>query len=103
MKIIITSKKPVITAERGRLPKDIPVDVSPLLAQHLIEQGVAVLMETKEAMDRPTEAAGMEEPLSVSPVAQVSPQTTLSASESGVKRRGRPRKEASSLPIPASE
>lgn len=102
MKIVVINKKPVLT-QFGRLPKDLPVDVPDQLAKFLIERGDAVALETKEKMDRPTEAAGTTEPLSASPVAQVSQQTTLSASESGVKRRGRPRKEASSLPTPASE
>lgn len=92
--IVVTSKKPVITAERGRLPRDVPVDVSPLLAAHLLEQGVAVLLETKEAMNRPIEAAGTTAPSSALPAAQASPQTTLSSSEPGAKRRGRPKKEA---------
>lgn len=94
MKIVITSRKPVLTAERGRLPVGIPIDVSDLLGAHLLEQGVAVLFETKEAMDRPIEAAGKVEPLSASPVAQALPQTTLNESSNGVKRRGRPKKEA---------
>jgi hypothetical protein len=93
-KIVITSRKPVLTAERGRLPHGIPVEVSDLLAQHLIEQGVAVRMETKEAMTRPTETAGKEEPLSALPVAQASPVTTQNESESGARKRGRPRKNA---------
>lgn len=93
-KIVVTSKKPVITAERGRLPMNVPVEVSSLLAAHLLEQGVAVLLETKEAMVRPTVAAGKEEPSSVSPAAPASPETTLSSSEPGARRRGRPKKEA---------
>lgn len=94
MKIVITSRKPVLTAERGRLPHGIPVDVSDLLARHLIEQGVAVLMETKEAMTRPIEAAGTEEPSFALPVAQASQPTMPSESEPGARKRGRPRKNA---------
>jgi hypothetical protein len=91
-KIIITSKKPVLTAERGRLPKDVPVEVSDLLAKHLLAQGVAVLMETKAKMDRPIVAAGKMEPSYVLPVAPVLPMTTLTESSNGAKKRGRPRK-----------
>lgn len=90
--IVVTSKKPVLTMERGRLPMGVPVEVSDLLAKHLMEQGVAVLMETKERMDRPTEAAGLTAPSSALPVAQVCAPTTSSESEPGVRRRGRPRK-----------
>lgn len=102
MKIVVINKKPVLT-QFGRLPKDIPVDVPDQLAKFLIERGDAVALETKESMDRPTVAAGNQESLSASPVAPASQETTSSASESGVKRRGRPKKEASSLPTPASE
>ena len=93
MKIVITSNKPVLIPQ-GRLPKGIPVEVSPTLANFLIEQGVAVLFETKEVMDRPTEAAGNQEPSLPLPVAPASQETTLSESGNGEKpkRRGRPRK-----------
>ena len=99
MKIVVVTKKPVLT-QFGRLPKDIPVDVPAQLAKFLIERGDAVALETKNQMDRPTVAAGTTELLSASPAAQALPQTTLSESGSGVKRRGRPRKEASLSPTP---
>lgn len=102
-KIVVTTKKPVITAERGRLPRDIPVEVSELLARHLIERGDAVAFETKEKMDRPIVAAGMVEPSYALPVAQASTQTTSSEFEPGAKRRGRPKKEASSSPTQPTE
>ena len=89
MKIQIIGKKAVLTTEHGRLPFGMTVEVSPALANFLIERGDAVLLETKVNQDRPIQAAGVVEPLSVSPVAQVSQQTTLSESENGVKRRGR--------------
>jgi hypothetical protein len=95
-KIVVTSRKPVLTSERGRLPMGIPVDVSGELARFLIEQGVAVLMETKERMDRPTVAAGSTAPSSALPVAPALPMTTSSESEPGdstaPRKRGRPRK-----------
>jgi hypothetical protein len=102
LKIVVINKKPVLT-QFGRLPKDIPVDVPDQLAKFLIERGDAVAMETKEKMDRPTEAAGITEPLSALPVAPASLQTTLPSSELGAKRRGRPRKEASLSQTPPSE
>ena len=110
-KIVITSRKPVLTAERGRLPHGIPFEVSDLLAQHLIEQGVAVLMETKEKQDRPTAADGATAPSSASLPGRALPRETLSESDNGdsafglptpaaipempaPRKRGRPRKEA---------
>lgn len=93
-KIVITSRKPVLTAERGRLPAGIPVEVSDLLAQHLIEQGVAVRMETKEAMTRPTETAGETVQSFALPAGLPSQQTTPNESEPGARKRGRPRKNA---------
>lgn len=92
MKIIVISKKPILTAESGRLPRDIPVDVSSALAKFLIERGEAVLLETKELLDRPIKAAGTEVLSSASPVAQVSQPTMLSESERGGKKRGRQKK-----------
>jgi hypothetical protein len=92
-KIVVTSSKPVLT-HMGRLPKGVPTDVPPTLASFLVEQGVAVLYETKVSMDRPIEAAGTTELLSASPAAPLSPQTTLPTSNAGEKpkRRGRPAK-----------
>jgi hypothetical protein len=101
-KIVVTNKKPVLT-QFGRLPQNVPVDVPPQLAKFLVERGDAVYLETKEKMDRPTQAAGTEGPSSALPVAPASPMTTLSASELGAKRRGRPKKEASLSPTPLIE
>lgn len=101
MKIVITSKKPVLTAQ-GRLPAGVSVDVPDQLGIFLINEGLAVLLETKEQMDRPTQTVGMVEQSSVSPAVLVSPQTTLKESESGKKRRGRPPK-ALLLQTPPSE
>jgi hypothetical protein len=96
MKIVITAKKPVLTTY-GRLPANVPVDVADQLAKFLIERGDAVLFETKQAIDRPSEAAGKTEPSSASLAAPASQVTTPSESGSGVVKRGRgrPRKEAS--------
>jgi stringent starvation protein B len=93
MKIVITSKKPVLT-QFGRHPHGVTVDVPDQLAKFLIERGDAVCFETKEAMDRPSQAAGSTEPSSALPVAQASIEQTSSESENGEapKKRGRPKK-----------
>lgn len=89
MKIVITTKKPVIVPGGQRLPRDVPLDVSDALAKHLLEQGLALPLEVKEAQDRPTGGAGEGTQSSVPPVAQVSVKQTLPASPIG-KKRGRP-------------
>lgn len=88
MKIVITSKKPLLTASHGRLAKDAVIDLPDHLAQFFIDRNEAVRYETKVAQERPTQAAGKVEQLSALPVAQASQSQTLSASESGA-RRGR--------------
>lgn len=93
MKIVITAKKPVLVPGR-RLPVGIPVEVAEPLGLFLIKRGEAVALEVKEKLDRPYQAAGETEPSFASPVGQVSPQTTAPESETGVKKRGRPRKSA---------
>jgi hypothetical protein len=89
MKIVITTKKPVIVPGGQRLPRDVPLDVSDALAKHLLEQGLALPLEVKEAQDRPTGGAGEGTQSSVPPVAQVSIKQTLPALPTG-KKRGRP-------------
>jgi stringent starvation protein B len=76
------------------LPKDIPVDVPDQLGIFLIERGDAVTFEVKERIDRPFVDAGKAELSSAAPAAQASTSETLSTSDSGAKKRGRPRKEA---------
>ena len=90
MKIVITSKKPVLT-QFGRLPNGQTVDVPDQLGVFLIDRGDAVRFETKEAMDRPLQAAGKTEQSSALPVAQASPEQTLNVSVFGdqPKRKGR--------------
>lgn len=102
MKIVVVTKKPVLTPT-GRLPKDIPIEVKDHLGKFLIERGDAVLFEVKERLDRPFVIAGKVEPLSAAPAAQASTSETLESSEPGAKKRGRPRKEASSSQTPPSE
>lgn len=83
MKIVVTSKKPVLASGHGRLPAGIPVEVADQLGLFLIERGEAVRLETKEAMDRPLADGGEVEQSSSLPVGRVSQEETLSESESG--------------------
>lgn len=83
MKIVVTSKKPIMAVGHGRLPIGVPVDVPASLAQFFIERGEAVLLETKEAMDSPLAEDGEEAQSSSLPVGQASQEMTSSESESG--------------------
>lgn len=66
------------------------VNVPLPLAQFLIARGDAVALETKQASERPSKAAGKVEPSPSSPVAQASTEATATQSENGGKPRGRP-------------
>lgn len=57
MNIVVTSKKPVRTAECGVLPTGIPVEVTDPLGKFLIEQGLAALVETKSDQEPAPEQA----------------------------------------------
>lgn len=83
MKIVITSKKPIMAVGYGRLPAGVPVEVNDSLAKFFIERGEAVRMETKEAMDRPLAEDGEEAQSSSLPVGQASQEETSSESETG--------------------
>jgi hypothetical protein len=83
MKIVITSKKPVMASGHGRLPAGVPIDLPANLAKFFIERGEAVLLETKEAMDRPLAEGGEVEQSSSLPAAQALQEETSSGSEAG--------------------
>jgi len=89
MKIVVTTKKPVISPDGRRLPQGLPIDVADLYGKFLLAEGLAVTVEHKEAQDRPTGGAGEGTQSSVPPVAQVLTKQTLPASPTG-KKRGRP-------------
>ena len=57
MQIIITSKKPVLTANYGHLPAGIPTEVDAHTGKFLIEHGVAALVEHKTPEPAPEQAA----------------------------------------------
>lgn len=81
MKIVIKSKKPVLTARYGRLPSGMTVDVDDTTGLFLVAEGVAVPLEVKEAQDRPLPDAGMVEQSFALPAAPASPLPTLKPSK----------------------
>lgn len=91
MKVAVTTK--VIYDDRlGRLPLGSVVEMIDHKARFFLARGEVELYETKVLRESPSLAAGS--PLSALPVAQVSLPQTLKQSDDGVKKRGRPKKEA---------
>lgn len=87
MKIVITSKKPVLTDKYGRLPKDKVIDIDDSTAKFLIERKDAILYETKEGQDNTLKVEiGQVSQQSVLPVAPVLPKKTLTKSKCGAKK-----------------
>lgn len=92
MKISITARE-VLDDRYGRLKQGAVVDMPNAKALFYLKRGEAEMYDTKVVRERPLPVAG--QPLSASPAAQVSPQTTAQPSVSGEdykprKRRGRP-------------
>ena len=95
MKIVITTRKPVFDDNLGRLNEGDVVEIADRKANFYIQEGLAMCYQTKVLQDRPCLGAGVVEPLSALPVAQALPQTTVSESESGAKKKGRKPKQSS--------
>lgn len=74
-----------IRTQAGRIPVGAEIELPDALARFFLERGEAEIF-----YPRPTEASG-DKP-SALPVAQALTQTTSSESESGARKRGRPRK-----------
>lgn len=98
----VTIKAHTLLHDRlGRLRQGQTVDLPDAQAREWLRKGwvehyqTKVIHSTPATPGNPLEAAGTELPPSASPVAQASPQTTLSESESGKRKRGRPRKDQS--------
>jgi len=94
MQIVITTRKPVFDDNLGRLKEGDIVEIADRKAAFYIQEGLAQCYQTKVLQDRPYQAAGTTEQLSASPVVQASPQTTMSESVSGEKKRGRKPKQS---------
>lgn len=87
MKIVITSKKPIVDDVKGRLPKDTVVDLPDHKAMFYIERGEAVRYETKVVSQDILKTDGVEAQLSVAPLDQASPEKTSILSKLGAKKK----------------
>ena len=94
MQITITTRKPVFDDVHGRLKEGDVVEVSSQKANFYIKEGLAMCYQTKVMQDRPYQAVGATESLSASPAVQAQPQTTVSESADGAKKRGRKPKQS---------
>jgi len=94
MKISMLNKKAIFDDKLGRLTQGQVVELPDHKARFFISRGEAELYETKVIRENPYKTAGEVLQPSASPAVLVLPKQTLGASESGEKRRGRPRKEA---------
>lgn len=86
MKVHVISNKAILDDRLGRLKKGDIKEMPDHKASFYLRRGEVELYETKIVRDRPFEAVGKTEPLSASPAAQASPQTTVNESESGAKK-----------------
>lgn len=91
MKVSIL-KKAILDDKLGRLMHGQVVDLPDHKAMFYVARGDAELYETKLFRENPSATVGETKPLSASPAVLVLPEQTSSASETGVKRKGRPRK-----------
>lgn len=95
MKVAVIGKKTLLHDRLGALPPGWSGEMDERSAQRYLTQGVVERYETKVVREVPLQDAGAVEPLSASPVAQVSAEPTAKPSENGAKKRGRPRKASS--------
>lgn len=94
MKVVVKDKKEIHLMDGPRVAGDV-VDLPEKLALRYLERGAVERYEAKVVREVPLPDAGAAEPLSALPVAQVSAEPTAKQSESGAKKRGRPRKASS--------
>lgn len=92
MKVSIL-KKAILDDKLGRLIHGQVVDLPEHKAQFYIGRGDAELYETKVFRENPSKTVGEIAQPSASPAVLVLPKQTLSESDSGAKRKGRPKKE----------
>ena len=95
MKITITTKKKPIDDRLGRLEFNNTYDLPDHKALFYIHRGEAMLYETKVNQDFPCVADGLTAQSSALDLGRALPQTTVSESESGAKKKGRKPKQSS--------
>lgn len=93
MKISMLNKKAIFDDKLGRLSQGQVVELPDHKAMFYVSRGEAELYETKVVRENPYKTVGVVSQPSASPAVLVLPEQTLSESETGVKRKGRPRKE----------
>jgi len=93
MKVSIL-KKVILDDKLGRLTAGQIVDLPEHKAVFYIDRKDAELYETKVIRENPYQAAGTVVQSSALPAALVLPSQTPNLSESGEKRRGRPKKDS---------
>ena len=91
MKVVVRDKKEIHLSD-GPHGAGSVVDLPEKVALRYLEAGAVERYETKVIREIPLPDAGAAEPLSASPVAQVSAEPTAKPSDAGGKKRGRPRK-----------
>jgi hypothetical protein len=94
VQVVVKEKKEIHLMDGPRYAGAI-VELPEKVALRYLEAGAVERYETKVIREVPFPAAGAEEPSSASPAGQALPETTAKPSESGGKKRGRPRKQSS--------
>jgi hypothetical protein len=91
VKVVVCEKKEIHLSDGPKLAGAV-VDIPDRVAERYLAAGAVERYETKVVREVPLADAGSAEPLSASPVAQASAETTAKPSGDGAKKRGRPRK-----------
>jgi hypothetical protein len=94
VKVVVCDKKEIHLMDGPRFAGAV-VELPDRAALRYLEAGAVERYETKVIREVPLPDAGAAEPLSASPVGQVSAEPTAKPSVSGGKKRGRPRKASS--------
>ena len=94
MKVVVKEKQEIHLTEGPQLAGAV-LDLPDKVALRYLAAGAVERYETKVIREVPLPDAGAAEPLSASPVGQVSTEPTAKPSTSGGKKRGRPRKASS--------
>ena len=92
MKVVVCDKKEIHLTDGPRFAGAV-VELPDRAALRYLEAGAVERYETKVIREVPLPVAGVAEPLSASPVGQVSAEPTAKPSIGGGKKRGRPRKQ----------